>query len=481
MRVLSTVLAVVCVLCAIAHASAANLRRDLALQPKLESQSLNPAGGAWTPPGANSNDPVKIAAAILNDNKRRINQSPIGYSKKLERLASDAFPFFRGTTPQYYRRYFTEVPASLSKAPKAIVHADLHVENFGVIKADDGSGLSYGVDDFDENNEGAVSVDLVRCMASINIAYRPNDDKLYKSFLDGYKKGTDGKFHLDSKPIKKFIEDQAKVKAKDVLGKKTKLDGKKRTMIVDPAKNLQVPEADKALAIAALKSSKLATLPSNIHDVIHRFGGTASLDLTRLEFAAGNGDDNDIIIEMKEMLDSVLTPYVGKKANFDRVKKGMSAWQKRPLPIATAKYKGQDMLIRIRPFYGGAIAPLEVSNGDRVEFVHDLGKLVGYNHAKTAVGGGAALKAFVEKNEAELISFTKKMAAYSLSDFEAFKPAAAAAIKAIQPKVQAQLKALSEAVAQRTIAANAAATAAPVVVSKGKPKDLTKDKKKKKL
>src|SRR5260370_35164554 len=63
-------------------------------------------------------------------------------------MAEAAFPFFRAT---FYRwiQLWPEVCGDLAKAPAVLAIGDLHVENFGTWRAEEGR-LSWGVNDRDE-------------------------------------------------------------------------------------------------------------------------------------------------------------------------------------------------------------------------------------------------------------------------------------------------------------------------------------------
>lgn len=382
-----------------------------------------------TAAGGDSDDPAVVAKNILADNERRRNILPDGYARKLAKISGDAYSFFRGTTPQYYRRFFASLPKSLQDAPIAIVHGDLHIENFGVVPVGK-TDVTYGVDDFDENLRGPVTVDLIRLLASVQVAYKPLSDGLFNDLLDGYLKAMDGVIHLKSETINKLLESSRKLRNKDLLAKRTKLVGKTRQMVVDEKGRALAPQV-KPTVIASMKSGKLARKP-NFQDVLHRYGGTASLDLHRFEGVAGDGDDDDMIIEMKELLNSVLAKHLPSNTanNFQRVQNGLKAWQSTPLPISTATWNNYPMLLRVRPAFKATIPPDTVPISDFRNFFEDLGKLTGKGHAATVAGGTAALTKFVTQNRKELIEFAKKMGKKSLADFEAFKPAAAAAIKA---------------------------------------------------
>src|SRR5260370_20806677 len=67
---------------------------------------------------------------------------------KHQSMAEDAFPFFRAT---FYRwlQHWPEVCGDLAKAPTVLAVGDLHVENFGTWRDQEGR-LIWGVNDLDE-------------------------------------------------------------------------------------------------------------------------------------------------------------------------------------------------------------------------------------------------------------------------------------------------------------------------------------------
>src|SRR4029077_16772615 len=82
------------------------------------------------------------------------------------------FPFFRAT---YYRwaEVWPVVCSDLTSAPEALSVGDLHVENFGTWRDTDGR-LIWGVNDFDEASWLPYTNDLVRLVASANMAIDAN-------------------------------------------------------------------------------------------------------------------------------------------------------------------------------------------------------------------------------------------------------------------------------------------------------------------
>ncbi|HEY2825515.1 MAG TPA: DUF2252 family protein [Gemmatimonadales bacterium] len=87
---------------------------------------------------------------------------------KHERMAQDAFPFFRAT---FYRwaQLFPEHEGDLLKAPRVLGVGDLHAENFGTWRDAEGR-LVWGINDFDEACRIPFTNDLVRLAASLILA-----------------------------------------------------------------------------------------------------------------------------------------------------------------------------------------------------------------------------------------------------------------------------------------------------------------------
>ncbi|MGA2813681.1 MAG: DUF2252 family protein [Candidatus Acidiferrum sp.] len=83
-------------------------------------------------------------------------------------MAESAFPFFRAT---FYRwlQLWPAVCSSLTQAPKVLGVGDLHIENFGTWRDEEGR-LIWGVNDLDEAWPAAYTLDLVRVAASAYLA-----------------------------------------------------------------------------------------------------------------------------------------------------------------------------------------------------------------------------------------------------------------------------------------------------------------------
>jgi hypothetical protein len=93
---------------------------------------------------------------------------------KHEAMASAAFPFLRAT---FYRwaEVWPDECAALARAPRVLAVGDLHVENFGTWRDDEGR-LVWGINDFDEACSMPYTNDLVRLATSAVLAIR--EDRL---------------------------------------------------------------------------------------------------------------------------------------------------------------------------------------------------------------------------------------------------------------------------------------------------------------
>jgi len=87
---------------------------------------------------------------------------------KHQHMAEAAFPFFRAT---FYRwlQVWPELCADLVKAPPVLGVGDLHIENFGTWRDEEGR-LIWGVNDLDEAWPAPYTLDLVRLTTSVYVA-----------------------------------------------------------------------------------------------------------------------------------------------------------------------------------------------------------------------------------------------------------------------------------------------------------------------
>jgi hypothetical protein len=87
---------------------------------------------------------------------------------KHQHMAEAAFPFFRAT---FYRwlQLWPEICPDLVNAPPVLGVGDLHIENFGTWRDEEGR-LIWGVNDLDEAWPAPYALDLVRLATSVYVA-----------------------------------------------------------------------------------------------------------------------------------------------------------------------------------------------------------------------------------------------------------------------------------------------------------------------
>jgi len=78
------------------------------------------------------------------------------------------FPFMRATFYRWLQRWH-QVCTELVKAPNVLAIGDLHIENFGTWRDEEGR-LIWGVNDLDEVWPAAYTLDLVRLTTSAYLA-----------------------------------------------------------------------------------------------------------------------------------------------------------------------------------------------------------------------------------------------------------------------------------------------------------------------
>ena len=204
--------------------------------------------------------------------------------KKRKEMAAGPFSFLRGT----YWRWAEMMPSlcqklDLGTAPHALAVGDIHLENFGTWRDEDGR-LVWGVNDYDEAAEMPYLLDLVRLATSAAIA-RGDDHRdiaaVTEPLLDGYAKGLEKPRPcvLDGEPdegsgIRPWLRQQAVVPEPERKEFWDKLERKRQKYAEDPAAPAPSQRYKKVL---------LASLPpgSEEPEIWHRRAGLGSLGRPR--------------------------------------------------------------------------------------------------------------------------------------------------------------------------------------------------------
>jgi uncharacterized protein DUF2252 len=114
---------------------------------------------------------------------------------KHEQMALGAFSFLRATFYRWMEQWQANC-ADLARAPKVLAVGDLHTENFGTWRDNEGR-LIWGINDFDEAYPLAYTIDLVRLATSARLSIAAGNLQITPraacaAILDGYHDGIGG-------------------------------------------------------------------------------------------------------------------------------------------------------------------------------------------------------------------------------------------------------------------------------------------------
>ena len=246
---------------------------------------------------------------------------------KLKQMARDAFAFFRGSD-HLYADAWPELRPPV-EGPEIALCGDLHLENFGAYRDDEGE-LLYDINDFDEALVAPCSLDLVRCATSIFLAAELwrltplQASGMVLRFLEEYRStvvGTDTRPAPDPRaprlargPIWEILSKSALADQADLLDRNTERlkDGARR--IIRSKHHHPEPKPDRADAVrAAVESFGADSGRADFFkalDVTGRIAGVGSLGLDRyLVLVAGGGSSRTHrLFDLKECRPSALQP-----------------------------------------------------------------------------------------------------------------------------------------------------------------------------
>lgn len=242
---------------------------------------------------------------------------------KLAAMQNDPFTFLRGTCHLFYEDWHTQLNALNS--PNAWICGDLHLENFGTYKAE--NGLAYfDLNDFDESALAPCLWELTRLLTSLivaadTLALKPKQtDALLDSMIHRYADAlASGKPKWVERKtargmIKTLLSSLSKRTQQDFLASRTVTKDGETTLIIDKERTLKLNKADKQAALVRFKACMQVTSKKDYYyplDIARRVAGTGSLGVERyVVLVNGEGKGNYALIDMKATNPSALTPYL---------------------------------------------------------------------------------------------------------------------------------------------------------------------------
>lgn len=251
-------------------------------------------------------------------------RDPERLTRKLDAIAADPFSFFRGTN-NLYAASLADAPL-LHEAPRTLVCGDLHLENFGSFKGDNGL-VYFDMNDFDEALAAPFTVDLVRVLSSLQVAaysWKLADEdasNLCRRFLDTYAAAL-----VDGKPrwverstatgiVRDLLRGLRKRNRAAYLAQRTEREGNRIRLRIDGRRTLRASkeEARRARRILQAYGEQGNAQRFVAVDVARRIAGTGSLGLERYSVLARPENDPATLrlIDIKLSIPSVWDDVLG--------------------------------------------------------------------------------------------------------------------------------------------------------------------------
>lgn len=391
---------------------------------------------------------MDLIAEICAFNKDR---DPERLQTKYRVMRASPFGFLRGTCHLFY----DQLPRHgvIKSAPMAWSSGDLHLENFGSFKGDNGL-VYFDINDFDEAALAPATFDLVRMLTSVRIAADDSSinasdaEHLCSAFVDSYAAalGAGKSYWIERETARGMVRsllNGLRVRGRpQFLHSRTLLKGNKRVLRVDGAKALPATQAQRtSVASFVAEFAKTQSNPDffSIIDVARRVAGTGSLGVDRYTILIkGKGSpDGNYLLDLKQALPSALAC---------RVTVDQPQWRTEADRIVTVQRRMQAVSMAFlhsvrfaeKPFVLRALQPSEdrvtlrvarQSRADLENLVQTMGRLTAWAQLRSAGRAGSSsadeLIDFGERRKwrAKLLAASQECAARVRVDANAFNSA----------------------------------------------------------
>lgn len=251
-----------------------------------------------------------VARAIIAHDQGR---DPARLRLKYAKMQASPFAFLRATPFLYFAG--SPLPPSLAKAPHSWLCGDLHLENFGAYRGDNGL-VYFDVNDFDEAALGPVGLDLGRMVTSMLVAARESGwpaaawSDAVDCFVRTYAQTlADGKPRWIERrtargPVRRLLRQLARRRQRALLKARTIGAGTKRRLLKDGSHALPATAAERTgmsslfRAVAGRDPVFAGFRPL---DVARRIAGTSSLGAERYVILVDRdgGPDSARLLDLK--------------------------------------------------------------------------------------------------------------------------------------------------------------------------------------
>ena len=289
-------------------------------------------------------------------------------ARKYRAMARDPFVFFRGTAHLFWEDWVSMGGKALDDAPLAWCCGDLHLENFGSYRGD--NGLAYfDLNDFDEAALAPATRDTARFLTSVRLAAESlglaaqTVRELETGFLDGYAAAlATGKARWIERSIatgwiRDLLRSVETRTQRQLLDERTIMRDGRRRLRIDEKRTFRLPAAERrgvAQSIARFAASQADPGFYRVLDVVGRIAGTGSLGVPRYSvLIRGQRTRDERILDVKAARASALVVHLESSLADRQPSKGNHAErviqiQRRMQALPPALLSG--MTVGSRPF-----------------------------------------------------------------------------------------------------------------------------------
>jgi len=247
---------------------------------------------------------------------------------KYEAMAENAFRFFRGTCHLFYEDLAAAKPLPLS--PLAWICGDLHLENFGSFRGQNGL-VYFDLNDFDEGLLAPAAYEVVRMVTSIFVAFdaleieQEKALKMAQLFVRSYCNTLISAKSISIDPriakgiLCDFLNSARKHREKDILKKRTVSKKKKIMLSLEDERHFKLDkklrkELKEHISVWIANSSD-GPYNYKVISTVFRLAGTGSIGVKRYLFLlkSTNTKNKYLLLDMKQSLTSSVEPYVQVK------------------------------------------------------------------------------------------------------------------------------------------------------------------------
>ena len=375
-------------------------------------------------------------------------------ARKYRAMSQDPFVFLRGTAHLFWEDWASMGGEALDDAPLTWCCGDLHLENFGSYRGD--NGLAYfDLNDFDEGALAPATRDTARFLTSARLAAESLGlpahavGELEGSFLGGYAAAlATGKARWIERAVAtgwignllRSVKDRTQ---RQLLNERTIVRDGHRELRVDDRRTFALPVAERrrvTQGVAKFAASQPDPRFYRVLDVVGRIAGTGSLGVPRYSvLIRGDGARDERILDVKSARRSALALHLDASlADRQPSKRNHAARvtqiQRRMQAIPPALLS--EMSIASKPFVVRELQPaadrLDLAAwggrlGRLLRAVETMGELTAWAQLRGASQGGAdgvdALISFAgsKSTRRRLLAFARDYARRAKEDWQQYR------------------------------------------------------------